>query len=140
MEKRNKLKIAGAVALIGFVGFLLGTASFFIYSEALPFLARVFPQILQMKWVMWGLIGAFVSVMCGLIYAYSLGRLRMLGTLAFIGFLGFLLGVASFFVYFEGLPILMAIFPQLFQITWVMWGVIGAFLSVICCLIYAYLP
>jgi len=65
----KKLKMFGALTFIGSIGFLLGIASNFIYSEALPILMKVFPQI-SITWVMWGLVGAFVSVTCSLIYAY----------------------------------------------------------------------
>jgi len=58
----------------------------------------------------------------------------------FIGFIGFLLGIAAYFIYFEALPIIMEVFPQILEISWIMWGLIGAFLSVTCCLIYAYFP
>jgi len=67
-------------------------------------------------------------------------RIKMFGALTFIGFIGFMLGIAARFIYFEALPVLAGVFPQIFGVTWVVWGLIGAFLSVICCLIYAYLP
>jgi len=67
-------------------------------------------------------------------------KTKMLGALAFIGFIGFLLGIAANFIYFEALPVLTQVFPQILEMTWVVWGLIGAFLSMICCLIYAYLP
>nr|MDO8132982.1 hypothetical protein [Candidatus Njordarchaeum guaymaensis] len=68
------------------------------------------------------------------------GRLKTVGALGFIGIIGFLLGIAANFIYFEALPILTQIFPQILKINWLMWGIIGAFISIICCLIYAYLP
>jgi len=64
----------------------------------------------------------------------------MFGALSFIGFIGFLLGIAANFVYFRAMPILTKAFPLILEIDWVMWGIIGAFLSIVCCLIYAYLP
>ncbi len=67
-------------------------------------------------------------------------KVKMFGALTFIAFVGFLLGIAANFVYFKALPSITAVFPLILEIDWVMWGLIGAFLSVICCLIYAYLP
>jgi len=65
---------------------------------------------------------------------------KMLGAIALIGFIGFLLGIASNLIYFVALPVLKEIFPQIFETTWLVWGLIGAFLAIICCLIYAHLP
>jgi len=67
-------------------------------------------------------------------------RTKMFGALTFIGLIGFLLGIAARFLYFEALPILSAAFPQIFGVAWLVWGLIGAFLAVVCCLIYACLP
>jgi len=67
-------------------------------------------------------------------------KLKMLGALSFIGLIGFLFGIAAHYIYFEALPILTVAFPQIFGITWVIWGIIGTLVSVVCCLIYAYLP
>ncbi len=65
-----RAKMFGAMAFISVIGFLLGTGIYFIYFEALPVLAQVFPQIASTPWVIWGLIGALVAVTCSLIYAY----------------------------------------------------------------------
>ncbi len=65
---------------------------------------------------------------------------KMLGAIVIIGFVGFLLGIAVNFVYFKALPILLEVFPQILEMDWIMWGLVGAFLAIICCLIYAYLP
>jgi ABC-type antimicrobial peptide transport system permease subunit len=65
---------------------------------------------------------------------------KMLGAIVIIGFIGFLLGIAVNFVYFKALPILLEVFPQILEMDWVVWGLVGAFLAIICCLIYAYLP
>jgi len=65
---------------------------------------------------------------------------KMLAAIVIIGFVGFLLGIAVNFVYFKALPILIEVFPQILGMDWVVWGLIGAFLAIICCLIYAYLP
>ena len=65
---------------------------------------------------------------------------KMLGMIVIIGFIGFLLGIAANFVYFKALPILIEVFPQILEMDWVVWGLVGAFLAIICCLIYAYLP
>ena len=65
---------------------------------------------------------------------------KMLGAIVIIGFVGFLLGVVVNLVYFKALPILLEVFPQILEMDWVVWGLVGAFLAIICCLIYAYLP
>ncbi len=65
---------------------------------------------------------------------------KMLGAIVIIGFVGFLLGIAVNFVYFKALPILLEVFPQILEMDWIMWGLVGSFLAIICCLIYAYLP
>jgi len=66
----EKLKRLGAFALISFIGFLSGIAANFICSGALPILIKVFPQILEISWIAWGLIGSLLSVVGCLIYAY----------------------------------------------------------------------
>ena len=66
-------------------------------------------------------------------------KMKRFGAFAFISFVGFLLGIVANLVSSEVLPILIKVFPQIFEKTWVVWGLIGALLSVICCLIYAYL-
>jgi len=61
-----KLKRLGVIAFIWFIGFLLGTAASFIS----PILVEISPQIFELKWVTWGLIGAFLAVICSIIYSY----------------------------------------------------------------------
>jgi len=64
-------------------------------------------------------------------------RLKILGLFAVTGFI---LGAAANLVYFKALPIMIKIFPQILEVTWISWGIIGAFLSIIGCLAYASLP
>jgi len=66
-------------------------------------------------------------------------KMKRLGAFVFISFIGFILGSAANLICSEVLPILIKVFPQIFEITWVMWGLIGSLLSVVGCLIYAYL-
>ncbi|MEM2326205.1 MAG: hypothetical protein QXF59_05600 [Candidatus Bathyarchaeia archaeon] len=56
-----------------------------------------------------------------------------------IGFTGFIFGAIANIIYSKALPILVEIFPQIFSSEWAAWGLIGAILAIICCLIYAYL-
>lgn len=134
----ERLKRLWVFVFISFVGFLLGIAANFFYFVALPILIEVFPQILGMTWVIWGIIGAFLSVAGCLIYAFDMSkRLKILGLFAVIGFL---VGVAGNLLCFNVLPILIILFPQLFKVTWITWGLIGAFISVAGCIIYAYFP
>lgn len=65
-------------------------------------------------------------------------RLKALLTVFAVGFIGFILGVAANLMYSKVLPILIEAFPQIFASSWVAWGIGGALLAIICCLIYAY--
>jgi uncharacterized protein YqhQ len=56
-----------------------------------------------------------------------------------IGLIGFVLGVAANFIYFNVLPTLIEAFPQVFASGWVAWGFGGALIAIICCLIYVYM-
>jgi ABC-type antimicrobial peptide transport system permease subunit len=67
-------------------------------------------------------------------------RSKMLGAIAIIGIVGFILGIVANFFYFKALPYLIEVFPQILEVDWVVWGVVGALLAIICCVIYAYLP
>lgn len=66
-------------------------------------------------------------------------RSRVALALFAIGIVGFILGVVANLVYYRALPILMEAFPQIFASEWAAWGLVGALLAIICCLIYAYL-
>jgi hypothetical protein len=59
---------------------------------------------------------------------------------AIFAVMGFILGVVIHVMYFEVLPTLLAVFPQVFNITWVVWGIVGASISVAGCIVYATLP
>ncbi|MEM1514710.1 MAG: hypothetical protein QXH24_01445 [Candidatus Bathyarchaeia archaeon] len=65
-------------------------------------------------------------------------RLKAILTLFAVGFIGFILGIIANVVYFNILPILMESFPQVFASSWITWGLGGALLALICCVIYAY--
>jgi len=64
-------------------------------------------------------------------------RLRTVGLFALSGFF---FGVAANFVYFNALPVLAQLFPQILERTWLLWGLVGAIISVAGCLLYAFLP
>ncbi|MEM2321503.1 MAG: hypothetical protein QXS79_06470 [Candidatus Bathyarchaeia archaeon] len=66
-------------------------------------------------------------------------RLKAILTLFAIGLLGFILGIAANIIYFKALPILMESFPYIFTSSWVAWGLWGALMAIVCCLLYAYL-
>lgn len=66
-------------------------------------------------------------------------RSKMALALFMIGLIGFMLGVAANIVYSKALPLLIEAFPQIFASEWAAWGLVGALLAIICCLIYAYL-
>lgn len=66
-------------------------------------------------------------------------RSKMALTLFMIGLIGFMLGVAANIVYSRALPLLIEAFPQIFASEWAAWGLVGALLAIVCCLIYAYL-
>ncbi|MBS7639979.1 MAG: hypothetical protein QW804_00865 [Candidatus Bathyarchaeia archaeon] len=65
-------------------------------------------------------------------------RSKMALTLFAIGLLGFILGAVANVIYYRALPILIETFPQIFASEWAAWGLVGALLAIICCLVYAY--
>ncbi|MEM2703651.1 MAG: hypothetical protein QXR45_10875 [Candidatus Bathyarchaeia archaeon] len=67
-------------------------------------------------------------------------KFKAIIALIIIGFIGFILGALANLLYFRFIPILMELFPHLFTLEWVVWGLVGALLAIICCLVYAYLP
>lgn len=66
-------------------------------------------------------------------------KLKALFTILIIGLIGFMFGVIANIVYFNALPILMETFPYIFASSWIAWGLGGALIAIICCIIYAYL-
>lgn len=60
--------------------------------------------------------------------------------LIIVGLIGFVLGAVANLMYFQLIPLLMELFPLLFSTEWFFWGLVGALLAIVCCLIYAYLP
>jgi len=62
----RRMKVYGSFALLGF---LLGVVAYFTYSQALPLLMVVYPQIAESGWLLWGFVGALVSVVGCVIYA-----------------------------------------------------------------------
>jgi len=62
----RRVKIYGSFALLGF---LLGVVAYFTYSQALPLLLAIYPQIIESSWLLWGFVGALISVVGCLIYA-----------------------------------------------------------------------
>jgi len=67
-------------------------------------------------------------------------KLKMAAALSLIGLLGFILGAAANLLYLKVLPFFLYVLPQLYGLEWALWGLVGALLAIICCLIYAYLP
>jgi len=62
-----------AIGLLTLCGFLLGVTVNFVYVKGLPILAEAFPELLALlggTWLLWGLIGALVSVTLFMLYAY----------------------------------------------------------------------
>jgi hypothetical protein len=59
-------KIFGLFAILGwFVGIMANVA----YFWAWPFLVKIYPQIIETGWILWGFIGALISVAGCMIYA-----------------------------------------------------------------------
>jgi ABC-type antimicrobial peptide transport system permease subunit len=67
-------------------------------------------------------------------------KIKAVIAIIIVGFVGFILGAVANLMYFQFIPLLMEFFPRLFSAEWFLWGLIGALLAVVCCLIYAYLP
>jgi len=65
MEIKRRLKIIGLFALSGF---LIGAAANFIYFRAVPVLVLIFPYILETTWLLWGLVGATISIVGCILY------------------------------------------------------------------------
>jgi len=60
-------------------------------------------------------------------------RMRMLGMFAILGFVA---GVVANFTYRYVLPVIIAIFPQIFSVEWVLSGFAGAILTI--CIMFAW--
>ncbi len=60
-------------------------------------------------------------------------RMRMLGIFAILGFVA---GVVANFTYHYVLPVIIAIFPQIFSAEWVLSGLAGAILTI--CIMFAW--
>ena len=60
-------------------------------------------------------------------------RIRMLGIFAVLGFIA---GVVANFTYHYVLPVIFAIFPQIFSAEWVLSGLAGAILTI--CIMFAW--
>lgn len=69
-----------------------------------------------------------------------MGRRSKIALMLFVvGLIGFIIGAVANIIYSKALPILIEIFPQIFYSEWAAWGLVGAILAIVCCLIYAYL-
>lgn len=60
-------------------------------------------------------------------------RMRMVGIFAILGFVA---GVVANFTYHYVLPVIVAIFPQIFSAEWVLSGLAGAILTI--CIMFAW--
>lgn len=62
-------------------------------------------------------------------------RIKMLGMFAVLGFIA---GVIANFTYHYVLPVILAIFPQILSVEWILSGLAGAILTVVLMLVWAY--
>jgi len=62
-------------------------------------------------------------------------RIKMLGMFAVLGFIA---GVIANFTYHYVLPVILAIFPQILSVEWILSGLAGATLTVVLMLVWAY--
>lgn len=62
-------------------------------------------------------------------------RIRILGIFAILGFIA---GVIANFTYHYVLPVIVAIFPQIFSVEWIISGLAGAILTICIMLAWAY--
>jgi len=62
-------------------------------------------------------------------------RMKMLGMFAVLGFIA---GVVANFTYHYVLPVILAIFPQILSVEWILSGLAGAILTVVLMLVWAY--
>lgn len=64
-------------------------------------------------------------------------RIKVYGAFAL---LGFFVGAIAYIAYFKAWPLLLNIYPQIAKTGWLLWGFVGALITVIGCLIYALMP
>jgi len=62
-------------------------------------------------------------------------RIKVLGMFAILGFVA---GVVANFTYHYVLPVIFAIFPEIFRVEWILSGFAGALLTVSIMLLWAY--
>lgn len=62
-------------------------------------------------------------------------RIKVLGMFAILGFVA---GVVANFTYHYVLPVILAIFPEIFRVEWILSGFVGALLTVSIMLVWAY--
>lgn len=67
-------------------------------------------------------------------------KIKAVIALIIIGSIGFILGATANLLYYCIFPLIIEFFPYLFKMEWIIWGLAGALLAIICCIIYVYLP
>jgi len=65
-----------------------------------------------------------------------MGRLKILGVFAFLGFIA---GIAADTVYNEVFPVLLITYPEILRAEWVLSGAAGAVLTTMMLVLWAYL-
>lgn len=63
-------------------------------------------------------------------------RIKVLGTFAVLGFIA---GIAANLLYHTVWPWLLAVFPEIFHVEWVVSGIAGALLTIIMLVLWVYL-
>jgi len=62
-------------------------------------------------------------------------RIKILGMFAILGFIA---GIIANFTYHYVLPVLLAIFPEILSVEWVLSGFAGAILTIVIMLVWTY--
>ena len=63
----ERIKVLGTFALLGFVA---GIAANLLYHTAWPWLLKAFPTILQVEWMVSGLVGALLTIIMLVLWVY----------------------------------------------------------------------
>ncbi|HDN62782.1 hypothetical protein DRO47_01710 [Candidatus Bathyarchaeota archaeon] len=61
-----RIKVLGVFAILGF---LLGEVAYVMYNWVIPGLIALFPVILELEWLYWGLLGSLTTVVVLVIWA-----------------------------------------------------------------------
>jgi len=62
----SRVKVIGVFAIIGF---LLGEVAYATYNWVIPGIITLFPVILELEWLYWGVLGSITTVVLLIVWA-----------------------------------------------------------------------